>query len=107
LHLEREGYENILTAENGQKAIEILNQGDNIKNVSLILCDIKMPNVNGMDAVDEFKKIVPDTPVIIVTGYEDSEIEAYMNKKGIKGYLVKPVEKQKLITCVNRVLADG
>jgi two-component system chemotaxis response regulator CheY len=107
LHLKREGYENILTAENGQKVIEILNQGDNIKTVSLILCDIKMPNVNGMDAVDKFKKIVPNTPVIIVTGYEDSEIEAYMNKKGIKGYLVKPVEKQKLITCVNKVIADG
>ena len=107
MHLEQEGYENILTAENGQKAIEILHQGDNIKTVSLILCDIKMPNINGIDAVDAFKEIVPNTPVIVVTGYEDSEIEAYMNKKGIKGYLVKPVEKQKLITCVKRVIADG
>jgi two-component system invasion response regulator UvrY len=66
-----------------------------------------MPNINGIDAVDAFKEIAPNIPVIIVTGYEDSEIEAYMNKKGIKGYLVKPVDKQKLIACVSKVMADG
>ena len=86
--------------------MEVLRQGDNSKTVSLILCDIKMPNINGIDAVEAFREIAPNTPVIIVTGYADAEIATYMIKKGIKGYLVKPVEKQKLIKYVNRVLAD-
>lgn len=107
LHLEQEGYDTLLEAENGEEAIKILRSEDNMVFVSLILCDIRMPKVNGVEAIDFFKKEAPGIPVIVVTGYPDAELAAYLMKKGVKDYLVKPVEKQKLIDTVNKVIAEG
>lgn len=107
LHLEQEGYENLLEAEDGEKALEILRQGDNMIAVALILCDIRMPKVNGVEVVDFLKREAPGIPVVVVTGYPDAELAAYLMKKGIKDYLVKPVEKKKLLDCVNKVIAAG
>lgn len=75
--------------------------------VALILCDIRMPIIDGIEAVDSFKEMAPNIPVVVVTGYADSEIASFMNKKGIKDYLVKPIEKQKLIDCVKKFIAAG
>ncbi len=107
LHLEQEGYENLLEAENGEVAIKVLREGDNMLSVSLILCDIRMPKVNGVEAIDFFKKEAPGIPVVVVTGYPDAELAAYLMKKGIKDYLVKPVEKQKLMDCVKAIFSAG
>lgn len=107
LHLEQEGYDTLLEAENGEEAIKILRSEDNMVFVSLILCDIRMPKVNGVEAIDFFRKEAPGIPVVVVTGYPDAELAAYLMKKGVKDYLVKPVEKQKLIDTVNKVIAEG
>lgn len=107
LHLEQEGYANLLEAENGEEAIGILRQGDNMVAVAVILCDIRMPKVNGVEAIDFFKKEAPGIPVIVVTGYPDAELAAYLLKKGVKDYLVKPVEKQRLLECVNKAVTAG
>ena len=107
LHLEKEGYDNLLEAKNGEEAIKILRSGDNMIQVGLILCDIRMPKVNGVEAIDFFKKEAPGIPVVVVTGYPDAELAAYLMKKGVKDYLVKPVEKQKLIDTVNKIVAQG
>ena len=107
LHLEHEGYDNLLEAKNGEEAIKILRSGDNMIQVGLILCDIRMPKVNGVEAIDFFKKEAPGIPVVVVTGYPDAELAAYLMKKGVKDYLVKPVEKQKLVDTVNRIVAQG
>ncbi|MCH8208621.1 MAG: response regulator [Nitrospinae bacterium] len=107
LHLEQEGYDNLLEAENGEEAIKILRSEDNMIQVGLILCDIRMPKVNGVEAIDFFKKEAPGIPVVVVTGYPDAELAAYLMKKGVKDYLVKPVEKQKLIDTVNKIVAQG
>lgn len=107
LHLEQEGYDNLLEAENGEEAIKILRSEDNMIQVGLILCDIRMPKVNGVEAIDFFKKEAPGIPVVVVTGYPDAELAAYLMKKGVKDYLVKPVEKQKLLETVNKIVAQG
>ncbi len=55
LHLESAGFD-VLDAENGEVGINILRSEDNMVNVGLILCDIRMPKVNGMECVDFLKK---------------------------------------------------
>lgn len=107
LHLEQAGYENLLEAENGEEAIKILRSEDNMIAVSLILCDIRMPKVNGVEAIDFFREQAPGIPIVVVTGYPDAELAAYLMKKGVKDYLVKPVEKQKLVDTVNKIIAQG
>jgi DNA-binding NtrC family response regulator len=106
LHLEKEGF-NIIEAENGEEGINVLREEDNMVNVGLILCDIRMPKVNGAECVDFLRKEAPGIPVVIVTGYPDTEMATAFLKKGVKDYLVKPVEKDKLISVVNKLISAG
>jgi len=106
LQLETKGF-NILEATNGQEAIDLLRSGDNMVNVGLILCDIRMPKVNGVECIDFLRREAPGVPVVVVTGYPDSELAANLLKKGVKYYLVKPVEKEKLLAIVDQIVAAG
>jgi len=106
LHLEGAGF-NVLEAENGEDGINILRSEDNMINVGLILCDIRMPKVNGAECVDFLKKEAPGIPVVMVTGYPDTEMAISFLKKGVKNYLVKPVEKEKLLDVVDDIVAAG
>jgi len=106
LHLESAGF-NVLEAENGEEGIKTLRSGDNMINVGLILCDIRMPKVNGVECVDFLKREAPGVPVVMVTGYPDTEMATSFLKKGVKDYLVKPVEKEKLLNVVDKIVAAG
>jgi two-component system chemotaxis response regulator CheY len=106
LHLEQEGY-NILEAEDGEAAISVLRSEDNMVNVGVILCDIRMPKVNGIECIDFLRREAPGIPVVVVTGYPDPEMAASLMKKGVKDYLVKPVEREKLVGTVNKLVAAG
>jgi DNA-binding NtrC family response regulator len=106
LHLEGAGF-NVLEAENGEVGIALLRSEDNMVNVGLILCDIRMPKVNGVECVDFLKREAPGVPVVMVTGYPDTEMATSFMKKGVKDYLVKPVEKEKLLAVVDKIVAAG
>ena len=106
LHLESAGY-NILEAENGEDGINILRSEDNMVNVGVVLCDIRMPKVNGAECVDYLRKEAPGIPVVMVTGYPDTEMAISFLNKGVKNYLVKPVEKEKLLGVVGKIIANG
>ena len=106
LHLDSAGY-NVVEAENGEVGINFLRSEDNMINVDLILCDIRMPKVDGAKCVDYLRKEAPGVPVVMVTGYPDTEMAASFLKKGAKDYLVKPVEKEKLLGVVRKIIANG
>ena len=106
LHLEGAGY-HIIEAENGEVAIQKLREEDNMVNVGLILCDIRMPKVNGHECTDFLRTEAPGIPIIVVTGYPDTEMAVGMLNKGVKEYLVKPVEKEKLLQKVKSLVAAG
>ena len=106
LQLENKGF-NILEATNGQEAIDLLRTGDNMVNVGLILCDIRMPKVNGVECIDFLRREAPGVPVVVVTGYPDSDLAVNLLRKGVKHYLVKPVEKEKLLAVVDEIVAAG
>jgi len=106
IHLDVKGY-NILEAENGEEAINVLRSEDNMINVGVILCDIRMPKVNGIECIEFLRREAPGIPVVVVTGYPDTEMATNLMKMGVKDYLVKPVERQKLLETVERVVAEG
>ena len=83
-----------------------MRSGANLLQVGLILCDIRMPKVNGIEAIDYLKQNAPSIPIIVVKGYPDSDLAVSLMKKGVKDYLVKPVEKEKLLAKVEEVLAS-
>ncbi|UCB54585.1 MAG: response regulator [Thiotrichales bacterium] len=91
----------VLEAENVQQAIELL--GDNPISIDVIICDVRMPGVSGVEAVATFQREYPTTPVIVLTGFPDVDLAVdFMKKKDVVEFLTKPVEKDKLISAVEQ-----
>ena len=90
------GYE-VVEAVDGQEAINALGEGDNPLLMDAILCDIRMPRINGIDAIYFFRTQYPSIPIIVLTGYPDCDLAVTLMKMGVRDYLVKPVTKQDLL----------
>lgn len=99
LQLSGTSYE-VLEAQDGEQGIKILN--DNALTVDLIICDVRMPKVNGIEAIAYFRREYPSTPVIVLTGYPDLKLAVDFMKEGVVEYLVKPVKKEQLIEAVDK-----
>jgi two-component system NtrC family response regulator len=98
--LEEEGFE-ILTANSGQQALEILRSSD----VDLVLTDMKMPSMNGIELLEHIKRMNKDYPVIMMTAYGtvDKAVEAM--QKGAYSYILKPFDNQRLVIYVNKAIS--
>ncbi len=105
LSLTKSGYE-VVEAENGEQAIKILNEGDNPLVVDTILCDIRMPKVNGTEAISYFRTQYPSIPVVVLTGYPDVQLSTSLLKAGVKDYLVKPVTREELLKAVAQAVTQ-
>ena len=103
LTLDKAGYE-VLEAEDGEKAIEILNTGENRLMLDVIICDIRMPKINGVEAIAYFRKEYPRVPLIVLTGFPDVEMATSFLRQGVVDYLVKPVEGEKLKGAVAKAM---
>lgn len=101
--LTKAGYD-VLEAEDGGKAIEVLNTGENRLMLDVIICDIRMPKINGMEAIAYFRKEYPRVPVIVLTGFPDTDMATSLLRQGVADYLVKPVEAETLRTAVARAM---
>ena len=97
--LEYENY-SVDEAEDGEKAIQEINKDENPLVLDVIICDIRMPKINGVEAINYFQQQWPRVPLIVLTGFPDMDMATGFLKKGIVDYLVKPVEKEKLIGAV-------
>ena len=95
----------VLEAEDGEKAIELIG-GENVLEVDAIICDVRMPNINGVEAVAYMRREYPSIPIIVLTGYPDVKLAVEFMKEGVIEYLVKPVEKEALIDVVNKALSQ-
>ncbi len=100
LQLKDTRYE-ILEAENVQQATDLLR--DNAISIDVIICDVRMPGIGGVEAVAYFQREYVSTPVIVLTGFPDVALAVdFMKKKDVVEYLTKPVEKDKLIAAVEQ-----
>ncbi len=105
LYLESEKYL-IIEADNGEEGIKKMREGANLLQVGLIITDIRMPQVNGVEMIDYLRKNAPSKPILVLTGYPDSELAVSLLKKGVKEYLVKPIDKKVLLEKVKKILAS-
>ncbi len=103
LALQKAGYR-VLEAENGEKAIEIINEGDNRLMLDVIICDLRMPKVSGVEAIAYFRKEYPRVQVIVLTGFADVELGVSLLGQGVVDYLVKPVDVERLQATVARAM---
>jgi two-component system chemotaxis response regulator CheY len=101
--LQKSGYE-VLEAENGEKAIETINTGENRLLLDVVVCDIRMPKINGVEAIAYFQREWPRVPIIVLTGFPDTDMATSFLRGGVIDYLVKPVEGEKLKAAVARAM---
>ena len=77
------------------------------KNPDVVLMDIKLPRMSGIQCIAELKRILPEVQVIMVTVYEDSDRIFKALKAGASGYLVKSCPPEQLIAAIRDVFAGG
>ena len=103
--LTKAGYD-VIKAEDGEKAIAAIKEGENPLLLDVIISDIRMPKINGVEALNYFQQQWPSVPLIVLTGFPDMEMATGFLKQGIVDYLVKPVEKEKLTASVAKAIAQ-
>jgi len=89
----------LIVAENGEDG---LNKFKEYK-PDLVISDVKMPKMNGLDMSAEIKKISPSTPIIITTAFSDSEYLMKAIEIGINRYVTKPVDIDKLYEAIDEL----
>ena len=90
------------TAASGHEALERIKASPSL--FSLVLLDFNMPGLNGEQTFDAIHSLRPDLPVLICSGYSDSEIRARFNKRAVAGYLQKPFRADALCGRVSALL---
>ncbi len=80
-----------ITASNGKEALSRI-QGSNIGDISAVLLDIQMPEMDGFETLQAIRKYRPDLPVLMLTGSDDTNIAVKAIKEGASDFIVKPPE---------------
>ncbi len=91
----------ILKALNGREALDVINQTEEI---DLVLTDLKMPVMGGMELLAEIRRIRPDIPVVILTGYGRREHVIEALRLGASNFLLKPQEVEMVYAVVNKII---
>jgi DNA-binding NtrC family response regulator len=97
----RDALHNILTAEqyqvdiveNGKKGLEMLNEND----YDVVLCDIKMPGMDGLEVMGKAAEIAPEVPFILISGHGTIEIAVEAVRKGAYDFISKPPDLNRLL----------
>ncbi|MGA7279981.1 MAG: S16 family serine protease [Desulfocapsaceae bacterium] len=99
-YFRRHGFE-VQTAINGQEALEKVQNGAKF---DIVLTDLKMEKMDGLELLDRLNTVAPDTSVIMITGYATIPSAVGALQRGAMHYLSKPVDLEELKTTVDDVL---
>ncbi len=97
--LSYEGYQ-IDDAENGDEGLKKIKE----KNYDVVLCDIKMPKVDGLEFLEKAKETNPDLPIIMISGHGTIETAVEAVKKGAFDYVAKPPDLNRLLITIRNAL---
>jgi two-component system cell cycle sensor histidine kinase/response regulator CckA len=100
--LTRHGYK-VLTANNGEEALELINRGDEI---ALLISDVVMPVMDGPTMVREARKSRPELPILFMSGYAEEQLRKSIDIENV-AFLPKPFSVQELAEAVRKVLSGN
>ncbi len=96
------GY-NVTAARNGEEALKVIKD----KHFDLIISDIRMPGLDGIQTIERLKQVEQrPTPVILITGYASEEAPIDAVKLGVVDYILKPFNNEELLESVRRALEE-
>lgn len=91
----------IIPAQNGPEAIEVFKQ---IPRIDVIITDMNMPGMNGLQLLEKIRQIDPIIPVIVMTGYSEIFGVEESLKSGVEEYIKKPFKREELEIIVDRAI---
>ncbi len=98
--LEKKGYD-VTTVENGRQAMDRLREGY----WDLLLSDIKMPDINGIELLEQARELQQDLKVILITAYATVSQAVQAVKLGAFDYITKPFEDEELFAAIDKAMA--
>ncbi|PVW14554.1 sigma-54-dependent transcriptional regulator [Marixanthomonas spongiae] len=90
----------VTEAEDGLEGTELIKD----KDFDLVLCDIKMPKMDGVEVLESIKKIKPETPIVMISGHGDIETAVNTMRMGAFDYISKPPDLNRLLNTVRIAL---
>ncbi len=99
--IEEEGYQTD-SVNNGSEAFRKLVR----ESFDLVITDIRMPGLTGLDILPGIKKLQPDVPIIVITAFGSEEIRLRALARGANSYLEKPIHFHKLKTLIHEVVSS-
>ena len=97
--LEYEKYE-VDLAEDGNKGIEKIRSAE----YDIVLCDIKMPGLDGIEVLERLTVLAPDTPVVMISGHGNIDTAVDSIKKGAFDYIEKPLDLNRLLITIRNAM---
>ena len=98
--LKRKGYENILTSTSGREALELIKK----ETPDLVLLDMKMPEMNGIETLKEIRKTNADLKVIMLTAADSTDLEREVREIGVSDFLRKELGIEVFLQTLDKVL---
>ncbi|MEQ8625275.1 MAG: sigma-54 dependent transcriptional regulator [Vicingaceae bacterium] len=99
--LDKNGYSTEY-ASNGKKGLEKAKK----TTYDLVLCDFRLPDMDGLEAIQKFKAILPNIKIIIITGYSDIKTAVKCMKSGASEYVTKPIYPEEILMSVKKALNE-
>ena len=96
---ENEGYE-VAEASDGLGGLEMILNND----YDLVLCDIKMPKMDGVEVLEKVKKVKPEIPIVMISGHGDLDTAVNTMRLGAFDYISKPPDLNRLLNTVRNAL---
>jgi two-component system, NtrC family, nitrogen regulation response regulator NtrX len=97
--LEYEKYE-VDLAEDGKKGLEMVKLAE----YDIILCDIKMPGMDGIEVLEQMNVVAPDSPVVMISGHGNIDTAVESIKKGAYDFIEKPLDLNRLLITIRNAM---
>lgn len=92
----------LLEAESGEQALEVMK----LLECDILITDIRMPGMNGMELVQKVRKEFKETEIVILSGYGEFDYAKEAIKYGVSDYLLKPVDTGEVKRCLNKIRSE-
>lgn len=100
LDWESMGITDIITADDGVNGLRLATE----QHPDIILCDVRMPRLDGIEMLTKIKAVLPDVPAIFMSGYSDKEYLKSAIKLGALNYVEKPIDEKELQSAIHHAI---
>jgi len=97
-----EFFSTVYVARNGQEGLNIFKS----KSIDMILTDIEMPVMSGLDMIEKIREISSDVPIGIISAFNDTQKFTRAIRYGVNRYLLKPIEQESVIHTISEMLTE-